>query len=433
MFGRGRPRHPDVLTPAEWRVLDLVRDGRSNGEIAVALGLSPNTVKYHVANMLAKLQLPDRQALARWNPPRRAPALGLLGKIGLVASVGAAVVIAAALLAPERPGEAANSGSGIAYVAASAAVGPTLRLLDPATGNVRDLGNLPVGKNVDTIAWNLSGTAIVMQSRRISAAPNCPPFARCPAFLSPATLDQVSVSDSSTTQLASGIEAGTLLGWDDDVPIVAVEPSEERMGTGAVVIDRLATGCTEIAVSTSRAACRWPTVVSDDQWEIRVIERSQFPDFSNPLLTLRPEGYPILLAMSPDGRWLSWNNPEGRYTLRVASLPAPGTSAQSQIVDAGFGSDAKWAPAGGKLLFLRSAPSGDYADIWIYDAATQAEWQVTDGGAHEAAWSPDGSRIAFVSERDHRLGEIYVVNADGTGLERLTFNEEYEAHLAWSP
>lgn len=44
----GRPRHPDVLTPAEWRVLDALREGGTNAEIAARLGLSPDTVKTHI-------------------------------------------------------------------------------------------------------------------------------------------------------------------------------------------------------------------------------------------------------------------------------------------------------------------------------------------------------------------------------------------------
>ena len=42
---RGRPRHPDVLTPGEWRVLEALRDGGTNAEIAARLGLSADTVK----------------------------------------------------------------------------------------------------------------------------------------------------------------------------------------------------------------------------------------------------------------------------------------------------------------------------------------------------------------------------------------------------
>jgi Tol biopolymer transport system component len=35
------------------------------------------------------------------------------------------------------------------------------------------------------------------------------------------------------------------------------------------------------------------------------------------------------------------------------------------------------------------------------------------------AWSPDGTKIAFVSARDG-TGDIYLMNADGTGVRRLT-------------
>jgi DNA-binding CsgD family transcriptional regulator len=65
---RGRPPHPDILTPAEWQVLEGVRAGRTNQEIADQLGVTFHTVKFHVSNMLAKLQLRDRQQLAEWRP-----------------------------------------------------------------------------------------------------------------------------------------------------------------------------------------------------------------------------------------------------------------------------------------------------------------------------------------------------------------------------
>ena len=69
--GRGRPRHPDILTPAERRVLDELRAGGTNAEIAVRLGISADGVKYHVSNMLGKLGLENRQQLAAWREPPR--------------------------------------------------------------------------------------------------------------------------------------------------------------------------------------------------------------------------------------------------------------------------------------------------------------------------------------------------------------------------
>ena len=45
----------------------------------------------------------------------------------------------------------------------------------------------------------------------------------------------------------------------------------------------------------------------------------------------------------------------------------------------------------------------------------------------EPAWSPDGTKIAFASDRDGNV-EIYVMNADGTGQTRLTNNARQREH-----
>ena len=48
------------------------------------------------------------------------------------------------------------------------------------------------------------------------------------------------------------------------------------------------------------------------------------------------------------------------------------------------------------------------------------------------AWSPDGTRIAYVSDRSGP-GSIYLMNADGTGVKRLTNAPEEDRDPAWSP
>jgi TolB protein len=47
-------------------------------------------------------------------------------------------------------------------------------------------------------------------------------------------------------------------------------------------------------------------------------------------------------------------------------------------------------------------------------------------------FSPDGSKIAFVTNRDGNT-EIYVMNRDGSGVRRLTNHPAYEATPTWSP
>jgi len=62
--GRGRPRYPGILTPAELRVLRGLRGGKTNAAIAADLGVSVNTVRTHVSSVLGKLALPSRRKLA---------------------------------------------------------------------------------------------------------------------------------------------------------------------------------------------------------------------------------------------------------------------------------------------------------------------------------------------------------------------------------
>ena len=51
------------LTPRECEILDLLASGQTNQELARALGVSPNTVKTHLANLFAKLEV-DRRVKA---------------------------------------------------------------------------------------------------------------------------------------------------------------------------------------------------------------------------------------------------------------------------------------------------------------------------------------------------------------------------------
>ncbi|MBW8733947.1 MAG: hypothetical protein JF571_06515 [Asticcacaulis sp.] len=72
---RGRPAHPDLLTPAEWRVVDGVRHGMSNRDIAQRRGISLDAVKYHVVNACEKLGLNGRAELRHWTGVARHTAL----------------------------------------------------------------------------------------------------------------------------------------------------------------------------------------------------------------------------------------------------------------------------------------------------------------------------------------------------------------------
>src|SRR5688572_12443726 len=72
---RGRPRHDDVLTPAEWRIVHAIQHGMTTREIAARRGISLDAVKFHVANVYTKLGISNRDALRKWFRAPRGTAL----------------------------------------------------------------------------------------------------------------------------------------------------------------------------------------------------------------------------------------------------------------------------------------------------------------------------------------------------------------------
>jgi DNA-binding CsgD family transcriptional regulator len=163
MARRGRPPHPDVLTPREWEVLALLREGCSNEEVARRLGISVAGAKYHVSEILSKLGVSSREEAARWSGSAGrpwwaaavAPAAGLRG-LGIrwlsPALAGALAVLVAAGVGLLVWGVVAMGGGGsgsatpdivdgplperVAFAAGEtiSADGPGIFFLDPLSG-----------------------------------------------------------------------------------------------------------------------------------------------------------------------------------------------------------------------------------------------------------------------------------------------------------
>ena len=93
---RGRPRHADILTPREFEVLDLLREGLTNEQVAKRLGISESGARFHVSEILSKLGVSSREEAVQWaelagSRRHRVPVLlSLLGTKVAVASLGVA-------------------------------------------------------------------------------------------------------------------------------------------------------------------------------------------------------------------------------------------------------------------------------------------------------------------------------------------------------
>ncbi len=64
-------------------------DLRLRHKVAVRLGLSPETVKTHIASMLAKLDLADRRQLTTWQPREKRERRHVLGTLSVPAGLAA--------------------------------------------------------------------------------------------------------------------------------------------------------------------------------------------------------------------------------------------------------------------------------------------------------------------------------------------------------
>jgi len=93
----------------------------------------------------------------------------------------------------------------------------------------------------------------------------------------------------------------------------------------------------------------------------------------------------------------------------------------------------------GKIIYT-AHEFAKYPDIYTMDSdgSNQNRFTSDPGNEGSAAWSPDGSRIAFLSQENRDKAtcysyEIYIAKADGSSLTRLTNDAHCELSLDWSP
>jgi Tol biopolymer transport system component len=98
-----------------------------------------------------------------------------------------------------------------------------------------------------------------------------------------------------------------------------------------------------------------------------------------------------------------------------------------------FIQDVAWSPDGTQLLFSKGDVRGPM-HLFLIRSDGSALRQITTGASINvfAAWSPDGARIAFRSNRDG-AEELYLMRPDGTDIRRLTFGGAPNTFPSWSP
>jgi len=100
-------------------------------------------------------------------------------------------------------------------------------------------------------------------------------------------------------------------------------------------------------------------------------------------------------------------------------------------------SDLRFSPDGEQLAFVLTEPvkgTTRARHIWMFNLRTRELSQFTNSPKSEDSprWSPDGKRIAFLSNRDESR-QIYLISLAGGEAKRLTETKQEIASFAWSP
>jgi TolB protein len=141
-------------------------------------------------------------------------------------------------------------------------------------------------------------------------------------------------------------------------------------------------------------------------------------------------------AWSPDGTTIAFVRDPTVPSIRL--MDADGTNqhqlrAPSRYAYCEGSSEPDWSPDGHWIAFTRICGAYDpslrtWSNIFVVRPDGTGLRPLTNAGLRRKfsndspAWSPDGKRIVFVSDRGAKasLSDIYVMNADGTGQKRLT-------------
>ena len=139
---------------------------------------------------------------------------------------------------------------------------------------------------------------------------------------------------------------------------------------------------------------------------------------------------------SPDGKTIAYSRITTSHgqTLsgQVEKVPASG-GASTQVTNGTGGYDEVlgWSPDGTQIAFERIV--GGVGAVFVTGKGGPRQVTAKGEDGYLGAWSPNGQKIAFVQTAKNAFGDIWVMNADGTGAHALVIDRGDDTDPRWAP
>lgn len=137
-------------------------------------------------------------------------------------------------------------------------------------------------------------------------------------------------------------------------------------------------------------------------------------------------------SWSPSGRELAFTSDRSGGP-QIFLMSVDGTNVRRLTFEGDYNAAPAWSPRGNWIAYVCRSPKKEYK-ICLITPDGQKRVQLTTGpGVDDSpSWSPDGRHLVFSSTAEGK-SHIYMINADGKDLERITFTGTHNSAPAWSP
>jgi Tol biopolymer transport system component len=131
---------------------------------------------------------------------------------------------------------------------------------------------------------------------------------------------------------------------------------------------------------------------------------------------------------SPDSKHIVYF----RGNLKIGGSMYTANPDGSNVTEIGAGFNPAWSPDGNRMAYANCQANSSQCGLFIIDLKTKVAQMITHDNGANPQWSPHGDRLVYQADDGKGHVNVFVVNADGTGIKQLTSGKSNDGQPVWS-